>query len=426
MNAWPTGRSAGPLALLALLAVATSCSSIPMRPEPVVPVTGTVRDRDGSIVPYTTLFFTNVLDRQRFSRYPYPPNPTPPLGGRVVCDGSGNFSVPLRAGRYDVQVVPPTRSKYGALLLRDVAVGGDRPRLDLAFTGAWVRGHVYGPAGQLLVGARVSALHLDSDFFDYREISVAGGMYTLLMPPGRWLIWVDPGSSGIAVPELDVGEVAIRADTTMDFTLTGLKITGTVTGPGGVPMAGAYVRAEGPTSYVAARTDTAGAFTLYAGAGYLHWVVSPPPGQEYIAQRDFYAPVSGPTSLAFELSGVVWTATVRLEGSGTPVAGAAVYVASMISYYTRAYAHTDPAGAFRVILPPQAVYSVSIDAVPGISTSFGVDGIGAVSDSTLEFVVPPAAAGAAVRPRATAASRPGPDRMPRPAQAWVPGRLPRP
>ncbi len=415
MHAWSTGRLGGLMALLAILLIAASCSDIPMRPQPIVPITGTVRDRDGMIVPYTTLFFMNSLDRQRYSHYPSPPDPTPPLGGRVVCDGNGNYSVSLRAGRYDIQVIPPTRSSYGALVLRDVAVGGDHPRLDLAFTGAWVRGHVYGPEGQPLDGAHVSALHLDSELFDYREVLVAGGKYSLLMPPGRWMFWVDPGAGGIAVPELEVGEVAVRADTTIDFSLSGEKITGTVTGPGGVPMAGAYVRAEGP-SYVTARTDTAGAFTLYAGTGYLRWVVSPPPGQEYIAQREFYASVSGPTSLTFDLSGVVWTATVRLEGSGTPVAGAGIYVASIFSYYTRAYAHTDAAGAFRVILPPQNVYSISIDAVPRISQSFGVDGIGAVSDSTLEFVVPPAAAGAALRPRAaTAAIRQAPDRTPRPA-----------
>jgi len=383
----PRARAA---ALVALAVAATSCSDLPSRPQPLVPVRGVIRDRDGATIGYTVLLFSRAEEREGTPQWPPPPDPVPPFGGRVVCDADGAFSVTLYAGRYDIVLLPPDPSSYGPSTLHDFALTRERPNFDYTFTGAWVHGHLYGPGGQLLEGGTVGAWSSGQGEYRSQSAVVRSGRYALLLPPGTWNFEAWAGSSDPGLPTVYRSGVGVQSDTTIDFTLDGERVTGMVSGPGGGPLADAMVAANGPTS-VAAHTDGTGSFTMFAPDGDYRWSVRPAYDDAYIAAREFFAPVAGPTSLAFDLSGVRWTGSVRLAGSGAPVAGAGVFVVCVSGAGVSARAFTDATGGFEVVVPPQLLYRVQISPPAGIAQSFTSRYIGAVSDSTLDFTLDPAA-----------------------------------
>jgi hypothetical protein len=117
--------------------------------------------------------------------------------------------------------------------------------------------------------------------------------------------------------------------------------------------------------------------------------VIPGPADAYIASLG-PAPRSilGPQTIDFDLSGIEWTGTVRLAGSGSPCAGASVLAAGGGFSYSTAQCFADAAGHYRFVLRPYEVY----DLYARTQTPNGTGrlyGMLAVNDTTIDIIVQP-------------------------------------
>ena len=370
--------------LLLGLTVAPACAPIPTKPRPTVPVSGRVSDRLGRpIAGAYVIFHPEQKSLQAFYQ-----------DQRARTDSTGSYSLELVAGDWDLIVEPPANVGYERFLYEArVTVSPGNSRFDLVFDGFHVNGRVIAPTGAALTDAYVYVVGGDPSTGHSLDAgsSTESGVFSLLLPAGSYAFSVSTASvSGF--PSQYLAGVPVQADTTFDILLGGDLITGTVYGPGALPLEGVLVTAIGPPGTVRARTALDGTYRLYARAGDYRFFCEPSGSNSYILARiSTLRAIAGPGTLDFDLSGVEWTGTVRSSTTIFPVAGVGVTAALFgDAFYRTARAATGPAGQFRLVLEPGREYSLSFHSRATADLTF--PGFLAANDTTFDVLLDPAPA----------------------------------
>jgi hypothetical protein len=184
--------------------------------------------------------------------------------------------------------------------------------------------------------------------------------------------------------------VRVTSDTTLAFSLDGNAVSGTVTGQGGQPLAGASVRLSGSRAFSYATTGVDGTYLLYVPTGEYDWYVQPSSLDRYIVSRRFsQTAVTAPETRDFDMSGPTWTGTVRSADTGQPVPGC------QVSVYGRngsAFQTAGSGGEFMFVVDRYDVYEMAASSYSPPLQGF-IQQIEAGNDSTFDILVSPAPVG---------------------------------
>jgi len=367
-----------PLAVALLFAVVTtvSCSDMATKPMTPVHVSGVILDRDGAPLGGTRIEFSHQYD---------PKNPYSYYSYSTMTNASGAYSVDLLPGGHWVYVSPPDESGYPWLsFVKDFS--GRTGTFDYRFAGFKVSGTVTTPGGALLTQGYVYAQANAGSV----SATIRGGSFNLILPAGTYDFRVDSYGT-VGIPSVTVHGVAVAADTTVSIALDGNLIRGTVRGPAGKVLGGAWVRASALDAQVSSVTLVDGSYAMYLPPLDYLVTVTPGPLDSYIAPLgSSIQSIVGPQTIDFDLSGVEWTGVVRLAASGVPLAGARVSASGGGLSYGYAQCITDGLGRFRLVLRPYGIYDLFVQSqVP--SATRRLEGLQAVNDSTLDITVNPSA-----------------------------------
>ncbi|HEU4765262.1 MAG TPA: carboxypeptidase-like regulatory domain-containing protein, partial [Candidatus Eisenbacteria bacterium] len=218
-------------ALILLSPLLTSCADMPTAPRAMVPVSGTILDRDGNPLQAVYVFFEDLA--------PTPKGTYHPLYD-AVTNINGIYSGSIPEGRYNIYISPPSFSAYAPLLIRSKEIGRAGIHLDHRFD--WVR---LALRPTISGGQPVSALQAmvwpDSprDFIWQQDLRLAGNVREVFVPPGTYVLYMDVGGKGFSYPHQERRGVTVSADTTIDVAFSGNAVTMHVTGQGGLAYADA-------------------------------------------------------------------------------------------------------------------------------------------------------------------------------------------
>ena len=287
-------------ALLAVLAVSCSGTSTPRNS---VPVEGVVRMPDGSPVAGGTVAFFEVPSRGAPSAPLAPSVPRSQIfPGQPIAatDAQGRFSIRLPVGIYEVWVGGGADSGSMSLRASDVTVRPPRVRLDLHYAAFRVSGRMVGHGGTVIASGHVFVLSGTNT----ANAEIRSGLFRLLLPADTYGIWATPDAAYSGFPRLRFDSVAVASDTTFDLSVDGNEVTGTVTGPGGMPLEGAFVSGYASTASAYSPTASDGTYRIYLPTREYAFRVSPGHGRDSIGVRD-YPPIliDSPRTLDFDLSG---------------------------------------------------------------------------------------------------------------------------
>jgi len=154
------------------------------------------------------------------------------------------------------------------------------------------------------------------------------GRYELKVPEGLYRVRLDPGYEVTGgYPFVDIGRVKIGSSgAVINYRYTGVRVTGTITGPNGASLSDATVGTAGVSGgenvYAYARSAQ-GTYSLLIPAGVYDFQAAPggylQEGLPVIRSRG--VPVLSDTTIDFALTGFAVTGTFSLSG-GTPMIGA--------------------------------------------------------------------------------------------------------
>jgi hypothetical protein len=366
-------RTSQLLALLGLLMV-LSCTRMPTAPRTGVVVHGTITGPAGEPVEHTLVAFIPQEEVLEDSTFNY-----------TQTGPDGTYSMPLLPGDYELRI--QARQHLGWLGYSNlVRVSEDHDRFDYAFHGHRVTGRLLDPTGALVTNgwvlARIEAPH-PSGAVAYIE----QGTFSLLLPSGSYALTGEVAGYFSGIPSRTITGVAIQSDTTFDLELTGVPVQGTVTGPDGAPMPLAMVEIW-PQRVL---TNDAGGYRMFTEPGVHAIRCFPPEEQSEILSRTAARLVTGPTTIDFDLRGIVWSGTVRFAGSLEPAEGHSVWAETPPPDNRAAVSWIGPAGEFRVILEANRSYDLHVHPpawgdldLPEYAARFR-----ATVDTTFDILIPP-------------------------------------
>jgi len=195
-----------------------------------VTVSGRVNDSAGAGIP-------NV-----FVRFFPPGSSERTFAVRDRTDLSGNFSIVVPAGTYDVKYGPPPGTRFLGLVRPSAPIPGNTtlPTVALA-TGILVSGLLTDSAVQPhpVVNADIDATHTATGekLFLSHDRTDATGAFTLAIPPGTYVFGFKPEKCNLLVGR-ESAATAISADTTLPAVplLPGVLVKGNVTDTRAVPV----------------------------------------------------------------------------------------------------------------------------------------------------------------------------------------------
>ena len=356
--------------LILLICLMAGCSSIPVSPQPPVHYTGRVVDSKGRPIPGGHLRFDALKGLA-----------TVQLGEYAEVDSAGSFRVDLYPGTYGVRWDP----SYSSNVYRDrespertVDVSTDHSTLEWIVDGIVVQGSVKDPSGATVDSFGVYAVN---DRYD-AGTSTGSGHYELYLAPGTYT-FVAYGRYGSGIPSQSFVQIPVQSDTTLDFQIEGVEITGTVRGPGSIPLVGATVQARGETNGTVALSNESGTYRMYLPQQNVRFRIFP--AEAWILQQlTTNMAITGPTSIDFNLGATEWTGIVTRSDTGAPVSDATVTAVLVADAYDRqATTTTDALGQFRLALDPGREYdlfaamgsmqSVRVSRVAGADSSFSLE-----------------------------------------------------
>jgi hypothetical protein len=345
---------------------------MPTAPQPLVHYSGTIIDSKGRVISGGYLTFkADTRPANAITRFEI-----------ADIDSSGSFRVDLYPGSYHVRWenlftsgVYDDNQDTG----RTIAVSAEHPTLEWIVDGILVRGAVLDPSGAPLDSVGVYAA---SNRFDAWTRTVQGG-YELLLSPDTYSFSVSPRyASGL--PGGTFGPFSVATDTTIDFQLTGVELTGTVRGPASNPLSAAAVEALGTTySLVQARTDGSGAYRMYLKPQAYRFMIRP--AETWILPHlTPQVTIATAGSMDFDLTDTQWTGLVVRSDTAIPVPDAKVRATLVADSFGRyAEATTDAAGQFRLHVEPGREYelvakldpleSAVLSRMAGADTSFALE-----------------------------------------------------
>ena len=358
------------------LLVALSCTRMPTAPSVEITIEGRVTGPEGEPLPETSVDF-----------YPKDSSLSPWYNSTVGwTDSTGTYSVHLSTGTYEVRIDP----RAGGLLTHVDRVTFTRfsKRYDYAFHGYRVSGTLRDPDGGVVDSGTVAAISLSADPPRHALAHVGDGTYSLVLPEGPY-DFEARGHYWSGLPPLRKATVNVRSDTTVDMDFTGIEVSGTVLGQGGVPLEDIVVQATGGSIPVQKRSGSDGHYRLWVEPGIYFFRFAPWYGGIVPRTTDAME-ISAPIQLDADLSGVEWTGTVLWRSSGEPVPDAWATVEAVNSDpWLGASDQTDAAGSFRLILEPNRRYNLFVRRDD--ASAFVLHGTERVhTDTTFEILLDPA------------------------------------
>ena len=242
-------------------------------------VSGTVKTPTNAALANVDLKFINMTDGQRR------------FLTKTVTDASGNWSVRVPAGTWQIDFRPAVGSPYADGFRTNLVVGSTvdvTGLVDNVKTGFTVSGTLRGktkvvPANADIslfnecTGLTVPTAHDNSDALGAFSVVVPAGTYTLSISPPNCLAMEAYRQSGLVVSAATaLGQITLQ---------NAVPVTGRVLGPNGLPLARAKLKFYDVTGATAVRvgvgtdrTDTLGRFTCYVIPSTYDINVDPPVG----------------------------------------------------------------------------------------------------------------------------------------------------
>ena len=189
---------------------------------------------------------------------------------------------------------------------------------------------------------------------EYYARTDASGTFDVEMPEGIYEVNIEPNyDSGLlhaVIPQFKVS----RDQHHLTYRFTGTKVSGNVTGPGGVPLDGAEVAAFAPTGYATGRT-VSGHYSIFVPPGEYELYASPRDYDSGLPRLEIEATIGATdTIMDFALTGSRVDVTTSLGGA-TPLAGVTIFAQSDgIGALAFARTGVDGAGVFYL---PDGPYS---------------------------------------------------------------------
>jgi len=364
-------------AAIAILVGVISCSDMPTAPIVSAPpgsvvVEGVVTDRDGPAVTSGLVAFRELPDS---------PN-RPSSSFYAYLNSNGAFRIALAQGLYEVQIGPGYESGLPSVTIPRFEVKAAGTRLDYRYSGTRVTGNVTGPGGALLGDAYVSAASTAN--LVYVSVTVAGGHYSMLLPPGEYEFYGDPGTHISGLPTIKVVANIGASDTVVNIPLTGHAVTVTAT-LGGTLLPNVQILAEsdaiGVRASATSRLD--GSAVLYLPSGGYSFRAQPPDGS-IVSPETGYWSISGDVSMTIDFPATRWDVTLRRASDGSALPFTTVY-ASEIGSNRSALTRSDLFGAFRVFVRPNVGYDVRVGSLYG--SGITIPNVSSAADSTFDLVV---------------------------------------
>jgi hypothetical protein len=296
-------------------------------------------------------------------------NGTTTVAGSSTTNGSGQFSIVLSPAVYDLRVTPPAASGFGTEILQDIDLTTSNQQVDVVLLSSapssTISGTVLGLNGAPIPSANVSVTSQSTGQSLGNAVTDANGFYSLTV--SGTVVRVNVSRSG-PTPSAPSGSwnvqrssVSLSPNTTCDFNLPVVTLSGTVTDNGGNPVGSGTVSASGsgsdsmPRNWSYSGVGTANAAGAYSMTIFTSpstsFTVRPPAGSPLplLVQnsvsitadtvRDFALPASS------SLSGVVF-------GYGAqPVSGVSISARSTVTGTTLASTFTAADGSYTLSVP---------------------------------------------------------------------------
>jgi hypothetical protein len=336
-------------------------------------VEGTITDRDGPAVANAVVSFRQLPIS--------PSQPDPPT--YAFADLNGAFRIALVQGSYQVKIGPSYETGLPSVTIPKFEVLAAGTRLDYRYSGTRVTGDITGPGGAILADSYVSAYSQALGV----GVSTRGvaGHYSMLLPPGKYEMYSDPGTNGTGIPNIEVEADISTADTLVNFALTGHTVTVTTTLGGGAPIPGVqlYAGSEAIGVRAAATTRLDGTAVLYLPNGGYSFTAFSSDGS-IVGPETGYWSISGDASMTIDFPGTRWDVTLRRTSDGSALAFTQIY-ASELGSNRSASVRSDLFGTFRLFVRPYVGYDIHIGSIysPGVT----VPNVFSAADSTFDLYV---------------------------------------
>jgi len=361
-------------ALVVMVAGVVSCSDMPTAPKVSdlpgnILVEGTVTDRDGPALTGGLVVFRRLPLSQN--------QPSPSFYANI--DLNGTFHIAVAQGAYEVRIVPNYDGGLPGVTIPRFEVLTAGTRLDYRYSGTRVTGDITGPGGALLADSYVAAASPVHDV--YLSVRAVGGHYSMLLPPGKYEFYADPGIYNGGIPTIEVEADISTSDTLMNYALTGHAVTVTATLGGTTPMPNVQILAEseaiGVRAYATSRLD--GSAVLYLPSGGYSFSANPPDGSIVGPERGYWS-ISGDASFPIDFPGTRWDVTLRRTSDSSAIPFASIYAIEIGSSNRAASTRSDLFGAFRLFVRPNVGYDL-------YSSGITIPNVSSAADSTFDLFV---------------------------------------
>ena len=320
---------AGVLAFTALSIL--SCTRMPTAPEPVILVEGRILDPRGGTISDVAVTFEAAGVQ---------------FGYGATADRAGRYRIKLAPGEYNVWFAIGHFVFPGG---GTVVVSLENARMDFTLEGFHIRGTVLDAAGKRCERLRVGVSGVLSGW----DSDVVDGAYSLFLPGETYSFEVmgEDYRTFLTTPN-----VAVNADTTIDFRLDRFPVSGTVTGADGTAEQGAYVA----TTEATGETDATGRYLLYLPSGNIGIrCISRNPA--VLGRTVGPITIVGATSVDFDLRGIRWGGTVRRQDTDEPAVGCYARASvGPINDQRSAVDMVEETGGFQLTLEPGIAYDLEV------------------------------------------------------------------
>jgi len=278
-------------------------------------------------------------------------------------DASGNYSVVVVPGTYDLRYGPHSGTPYQALSVPSVAIPGNITLPTVALqTGLAVSGTVLDSVGggQPVINVNINAVDTvtGASVILSHDRTDANGLYSVVVPPGSYFIQYEPLKCTL-LAGLQSAATSVSADTTMPTVNlpAGVVVKGLVTDTGGAPVFDVntdYFNGSG-VEVIANddHTDATGAFSTVLVPGTYSMTYSPPRGLRLAGVATSGVVVNtNPTTVptvrlptGFFVSGRVVTS----GGATVPNVEISFFTAGTSTQIYVSHNSTDTAGSFSIV-----------------------------------------------------------------------------
>ena len=284
---------------------------------------------------------------------------------RDKTDLSGNYSVVVAPGTYDLKYGPPLGTRYLGLVRPATALPGNTSLPTVALgTGLLVSGAVNTTAGggRPVINVNVDALDpvTREKVFVSHDRSDATGAYTIVVPPGTYLFDFRPPKCTLLVAQ-ESPAIQMTADLTLPpvFLDPGVLVTGNVTDTRGAPIADVDTDFIGGSGFKVFtpqdNTDVTGAYSAVVPPDTYSIEYAPPTGVRLAGVKNVGVVIGIITTLPTVLlpDGVVVSGRT-VTASRSPLSGIDLdfFIAGTTTKIYTPHDNSDATGRFSVVVVP--------------------------------------------------------------------------